>query len=203
MAFLGLTMAIWVITLGCFAFYERITYRHSFGQGIRRLSAGQWGMFLAHMGLAVTVIGIAFSQNYSIERDVRMSPGDSVVLEGYSFKLAEVKLIDGPNYTADIGTLIVTKGDREVATLRPEKRYYTTTKMVMTEAAIDAGIGRDLYGALGENLSAGQWSVRLYYKPFMRWIWFGGLFMALGGFLCMLDARYRPFNAAKREVTPS
>ncbi|VFS59257.1 Cytochrome c-type biogenesis protein CcmF [Leminorella grimontii] len=155
------------------------------------------------MGLAVTVIGIAFSQNYSIERDVRMKPGDSVALEGYSFKLVDVKLIDGPNYTADVGTLVVTKGDGQVATLTPEKRYYATTKMVMTEAAIDAGIGRDLYGALGENLGDGQWSVRLYYKPFMRWIWFGGLFMALGGILCMLDARYRPLKAAKREVVAS
>ncbi|GKX54445.1 c-type cytochrome biogenesis protein CcmF [Leminorella grimontii] len=202
-AFIGLMMAIWVATLSCFAFYERITYRHSFWQGARRLSAGQWGMFLAHMGLAVTVIGIAFSQNYSIERDVRMKPGDSVALEGYSFKLVDVKLIDGPNYTADVGTLVVTKGDGQVATLTPEKRYYATTKMVMTEAAIDAGIGRDLYGALGENLGDGQWSVRLYYKPFMRWIWFGGLFMALGGILCMLDARYRPLKAAKREVVAS
>lgn len=198
MTLIGLMMGIWIIVLTLLALYERIMHREQFISGLKGLSFSQWGMAIAHLGVAVTVIGIAFSQNYSVERDVRLKPGEGIILNNYQFTFQEVSHITGPNYTADKGVLEVRLGDKFIATLMPEKRYYSTTKMVMTEAAIDAGIGRDLYAALGENLGNGDWSVRLYYKPFMRWIWGGGLMMALGGLLCMLDGRYRAYRSKIR-----
>lgn len=198
MTYIGLVMGFWMTLLTLLELYERVMHRSRFVSGLKGLSLSQWGMVVAHLGVAVTVIGIAFSQNYSVERDVRLKSGESLVLNDYQFTFVEVSHISGPNYTADKGILEVRLGGTLVTTLMPEKRYYSTTKMVMTEAAIDAGIARDLYAALGENLGNGDWSVRLYYKPFMRWIWGGGLMMALGGLLCMFDGRYRAYRAKKR-----
>ncbi len=198
MTLIGLMMGIWIVLLTLLALYERIMHRDRFIAGLKGLSFSQWGMTIAHLGVAVTVIGIAFSQNYSLERDVRLKPGEGIILNHYQFTFHQVSHITGPNYTADKGVVEVRLGDKLITTLMPEKRYYATTKMVMTEAAIDAGIGRDLYAALGENLGNGDWSVRLYYKPFMRWIWGGGLMMAFGGLLCMLDGRYRAYRSKQR-----
>nr|VXZ83863.1 Cytochrome c-type biogenesis protein CcmF [Klebsiella pneumoniae] len=148
-------------------------------------------MVLGHVGVAVTVIGITFSQNYSVERDVRMRPGDSIDIHRYHFVFNGVRNIVGPNWTGGEGIIAVTRNGRPEATLYAEKRFYTASRMMMTEAAISGGLTRDLYAALGEELSDGSWAVRLYYKPFVRWIWYGGVLMALGGLCCMLDPRYR------------
>ncbi len=148
-------------------------------------------MTFGHVGLAVTVIGIAFSQNYSVERDVRMTAGDSVDIHHYRFVFREVRDAQGPNWRGAVGIIDVLRDDKPEATLRAEKRAYNSNRVVMTEAAIDGGLTRDLYAALGEELDDGSWAVRLYYKPFVRWIWYGGLLMALGGLLCLLDPRYR------------
>ncbi|EAQ3871363.1 hypothetical protein FHC34_26360, partial [Salmonella enterica] len=149
------------------------------------------GMVAAHLGLAVTITGIAFSQNYSVERDVRMRAGDSVTIHDYRFTFREVRDITGPNYRGGVALIGVTRHGEPEAVLHAEKRLYNTSRMVMTEAAIDGGLTRDLYAALGEELDNGAWAVRLYYKPFVRWIWAGGLLMALGGLLCLADPRYR------------
>lgn len=154
------------------------------------MSCGQRGMVLAHLGVAVTVIGIAFSQNFSVERDVRMRPGESVQIQDYRFTFDGVKESVGPNWVGSTGALTVTQNDRLVATLLAEKRRYGN-RMVMTEAAIDGGLTRDLYAALGEPLDNGAWALRLYIKPFVRWIWAGGLLMALGGLVCLADPRLR------------
>ena len=148
-------------------------------------------MVAAHLGLAVTIVGIAFSQNYSVERDVRMKSGDSVDIHEYRFTFRDVKEVTGPNWRGGVATIGVTREGKPETVLYAEKRYYNTAGSMMTEAAIDGGITRDLYAALGEELENGAWAVRLYYKPFVRWIWAGGLMMALGGLLCLFDPRYR------------
>ncbi|EOI3576156.1 heme lyase CcmF/NrfE family subunit [Cronobacter turicensis] len=187
----GLMMAVWVLVLTLMELIDRATHRYSLWRGLWKLSRSQWGMTLGHVGLAVTVIGIAFSQNYSVERDVRMTAGDSVDIHHYRFVFREVRDAQGPNWRGAVGIIDVLRDGKPEATLRAEKRAYNSNGVVMTEAAIDGGLTRDLYAALGEALDDGSWAVRLYYKPFVRWIWYGGLLMALGGMLCMLDPRYR------------
>lgn len=187
----GLMMAVWVLALTLMELLERATHRHSLWRGLGKLSRSQWGMTLGHVGLAVTVIGIAFSQNYSVERDVRMTAGDSVDIHHYRFVFREVRDAQGPNWRGAVGIIDVLRDGKPEATLRAEKRAYNSNRVVMTEAAIDGGLTRDLYAALGEELDDGSWAVRLYYKPFVRWIWYGGLLMAFGGLLCLLDPRYR------------
>ncbi|ELY2673367.1 heme lyase CcmF/NrfE family subunit [Cronobacter sakazakii] len=187
----GLMMAVLVLVLTLMELLERATHRHSLWHGLGKLSRSQWGMTLGHVGLAVTVIGIAFSQNYSVERDVRMTAGDSVDIHHYRFVFREVRDAQGPNWRGAVGIIDVLRDGKPEATLRAEKRAYNSNRVVMTEAAIDGGLTRDLYAALGEELNDGSWAVRLYYKPFVRWIWYGGLLMAFGGLLCLLDPRYR------------
>ncbi|EOI3551403.1 heme lyase CcmF/NrfE family subunit [Cronobacter turicensis] len=187
----GLMMAVWVLVLTLMELIDRATHRHGLWRGLWKLSRSQWGMTLGHVGFAVTVIGIAFSQNYSVERDVRMTAGDSVDIHHYRFVFREVRDAQGPNWRGAVGIINVLRDGKPEATLRAEKRAYNSNGVVMTEAAIDGGLTRDLYAALGEALGDGSWAVRLYYKPFVRWIWYGGLLMALGGLLCMLDPRYR------------
>lgn len=191
MTVVGLLMSLWAFVLTVMEVVERATDRHPFWRGLTRLGRSHWGMVAGHVGLVVTVIGIAFSQNYSIERDVRMKPGDSVDIHQYHFVFRDVRDITGPNYFGGEGVIEVSQNGHHVSTLRAEKRIYSSSRMEMTEAAIDGGLARDLYAALGEELADGSWAVRLYYKPFVRWIWFGGMLMAFGGVLCILDPRYR------------
>ncbi|NIF57023.1 heme lyase CcmF/NrfE family subunit [Enterobacter sp. Ap-916] len=197
MTVVGLLMAIWVFVLALMEVYQRATHRHGFWDGVRKIPASHWGMVSAHLGLAVTVVGIAFSQSYSVERDVRMKSGDSIDIHQYHFVFREVRDITGPNYRGGVGVIDVTRHGKPEATLHAEKRFYNSNRAMMTEAAIDGGFTRDLYAALGEELDDGSWAVRLYYKPFVRWIWAGGLLMALGGLCCLCDPRYR-----SRKVKP-
>ena len=128
---------------------------------------------------------------------MRLAPGESYTLAGYDFMLEKVQRVAGPNYTADQGTIMVGHAGRTVAQLQPQKRYYLRQSNPMTEAGIDAGITRDLFVALGEPLgNSGAWSLRIYHKPFVRWIWLGGLLMAFGGLLAASDRRY--FRLAKK-----
>jgi cytochrome c-type biogenesis protein CcmF len=147
---------------------------------------------MAHFGVAVFITGITLTSLYSIEKDVRMDLGEEVELAGYTFRLDEIRRFKGPNFEADEGVVSVTLNGEAVAVLKPQKRIYRVQQMPMTEAAIDAGLFRDLFFALGEPLgSRGAWSVRVYYKPFVRWIWLGAVFMALGGLIASSDKRYR------------
>ena len=190
-AVLGTMMTVIIVLLSLYEMHQRATHRDSFLQGITKLSRSHWGMLLAHLGVAMTVWGIAFSQNYSVERDVRMNVGDSVQIADYDFTFKGISDANGPNYIGGKAQIDITRHGQPEATLFAEKRLYTVSKMPMTEAAIDWGFTRDLYVALGEKLDNNAWALRLYYKPFIRWIWLGGLFMALGGLLCMFDRRYR------------
>ncbi|MDB9567234.1 heme lyase CcmF/NrfE family subunit [Providencia rettgeri] len=180
----GLMMACWIATLAFAEMRVRISKKI-------KLTPSYWGMVLAHLGLAVTIVGIAFSQNYSIERDVKMKPGDSISIRAYTFVFNGVREADGPNYQGVIGSISVKEKDKVIGVLMPEKRFYSVSRAVMTEAAIDGGFTRDLYAALGEEVAKDTWTMRLYYKPFVRWIWSGGVLMAIGALFCLFDPRYR------------
>ena len=188
---MGVMMSAIIVILSLYEMHTRATHRHSFLTGMLKLSRSHWGMVFAHLGVAMTVFGIAMSHNFSIEKDVRMREGDSVQILDYNFTFKGLKITDGANYQGGTADIEITRNGKPEATLHAEKRFYNVSKMGMTEAAIDWGFTRDLYAALGEQLDDGSWGLRLYYKPFIRWIWLGGLFMALGGLLCMLDKRYR------------
>jgi cytochrome c-type biogenesis protein CcmF len=149
-------------------------------------------MLVAHLGVAVFVVGVTLVKGYESDRDVKMRAGDTAELAGYSFRMESVTPVRGPNYTAAQARIIVTKGGKELAVMRPERRIYTVQEQVMTEAAIDPGITRDLYVSLGDPLDErGTWLVKLQHKPFVDWIWAGCLLMALGGGLAAADRRYR------------
>ena len=196
---LGVMMATVIVLLSVYELQQRATHRSGFFVGLTKLSRSHWGMVLAHLGVAMTIWGIAFSQNYSVERDVRMNVGDSVEIADYEYKFQGISNADGPNYAGGKAQVDILKNGKLEAVLFAEKRFYTVSKMTMTEAAIDWGFSRDIYVALGESLGDGSWALRLYYKPFIRWIWFGGVFMALGGLLCMFDRRYRFSNVLKEK----
>ncbi len=156
-----------------------------------------WGMSLAHFGLGIFIIGLAFTSSYTIEKDLRMSAGDSYQIGDYTYRFDGVSNRRGPNYLSQTGTVTVLKGAHTAAVLKPEKRVYLVQRMPMTEAGIDAGLTRDLYVALGEPLADGNsWAVRLYYKPYVRWIWLGPLVMVLGGIFAAGDRRYRTLRRA-------
>jgi len=167
------------------------------GQGfswsrLAKVPAGFYGMTIAHLGIAVFVVGITLTSVYSVEKDIRMAPGDSVDMSGYLFKFHGIKETQGPNFVAQQGLVTVSHNGQDVATLEPQKRVYQVQKMPMTEAAIDAGLFKDLFVAIGEPLGdEGAWSLRIYYKSFIRWIWLGAVFMAIGGFCATCDKRYR------------
>jgi cytochrome c-type biogenesis protein CcmF len=142
-------------------------------------------MHLAHFGMAVLVLGITGVKSYEVERDVRMAVGDTVTIAPYTFRLAGVEDVMGPNYKAVRAQVKVLKNDQVIEVLRPQKRRYFSTAMPMTEAAIDSGVMRDLYVSLGDALPGAtpSWSMRVYYKPFVPWLWAGVLTMVLGGVL--------------------
>ena len=149
-------------------------------------------MFLAHLGFAACVTGIVATSQYNIEHDLKMSPGDTEALAGYEFRFVELASVKGPNFVADEARFEITRNGELVAQLSPQKRRYLATGQVMTEAAIDGGLFRDLYVAMGEPIGQdGAWAVRLHYKPMVRWMWLGAILMALGGFTTVADKRYR------------
>ena len=192
LAFLGWVMAMWIITMHGFELHQRATHRHSFVEGVKKLPRSHWAMIMGHLGLAVTVIGIAMVQNYSVERDVRLAPGEHYQINDYDFYFKGLRDHDGPNYDGYIADFEITKDGNYVNTLHAEKRFYRTAKSMMTEAAIDRGVTRDLYIAMGEQLDDGRsWAIRIYHKPFVRWIWLGAIFMSIGGILAISDKRYR------------
>jgi len=163
----------------------------------KRVPRGVLGMACAHIGVGVFVIGVTYVSAYGIERDLRMERGSEVSIGDHTFRFDEVRRIEGPNYTADEGVFTVIEGGRTVATLHAQKRIYRMQGSPMTEAGIDPGLTRDLYVSLGEDLGGGAWSVRVYYKPFVRWIWVGALIMAFGGGLAASDRRYRILRREK------
>jgi cytochrome c-type biogenesis protein CcmF len=156
-----------------------------------KLPRGFLGMQMAHLGLAWVVAGIALVSGLETERNVKMNVGDTTHLAGYSFTFQGADLVDGPNYRAARGNLQVSVDGKPVFILHPEKRVYNASGMPMTEAAINYGFTRDVYAAMGEELDNGAWTVRVFHKPFINWLWIGGAFLMLGGVLAASDRRYR------------
>jgi len=182
---IGLTTGAWVIGSVLLDPIARLR-----GKG-PRLTRAMIGMHLAHLGIGMTVIGITVTSSFTIEIDQRIAPGESVTVGGYAFRFDGVQEISGANYEAVRGTFTVSRGEREITELLPEKRVYRVQASAMTEAGIDVGWTRDLFVALGEPLGDGSWSVRIQYKPMIRFIWLGALVMALGGLIAVSDRRYR------------
>jgi len=190
-AVLGLFfICAWVLLAGARDILDK-TRNKGLWRGMRSLTRSYWGMQLGHLGMVVCAVGVVLSSQYSDERDLKMAPGDVLELGGYRFIFEGAKHHEGPNYTSDKASVLVYEGERQIARLHPEKRLYTVQQMPMTEAGIDPGFTRDLYVALGEPLENGAWAVRVHIKPFVRWIWLGGLLTALGGVLAAMDRRYR------------
>jgi cytochrome c-type biogenesis protein CcmF len=182
---LGLVLVAWVMLGTAVQIRERLKS----GRAPRSF----WGMHLAHLGMSVTLLGIVMVKNYETERDVRMVPGDTVQAGSYTLRFKGVSQEPGPNYSASRGELELIKDGKVQRLMHPEKRAYFSSAMPMTEADIDSGVTRDVYVSLGDPLEGGEgaWSVRVYFKPFVDWIWFGTLMMALGGLLAASDRRYR------------
>ena len=197
----GTLLAAWVIGASVQEVWKRVRAKPTFAAGVASVPRGAWGMTLAHLGLGVWTLGVAFASTFSVEKDVRLGPGGVADIGGYDFRFEGVVETQGPNFVSDTGRVVIARGGREIATLIPEKRLYPSQGSVMTEAAVDHTPLRDLYVALGEPIDktqpGGDWALRLYYKPMMRMVWIGGLLMFLGGILAASDRRYR---LASRQV---
>ncbi len=198
----GVLLAAWIVTTAITNLVGRL--REHPAPSLRAKLAAQpgsyYGMLLAHVGVAVFIIGVTLVKGYETEKDLRMEIGDTATIAGYTFRLDAIRERAGPNFNAARGTLTVTRDGKPVTVMHPEKRLYTATKTPMTEAAIDTGFTRDLYASLGEPVSRTAWSVRLHHKPFIDWIWFGCLMMALGGVMAVLDRRYRSVRSTAAQA---
>ena len=187
----GALVAVAGCVLGCWAIataFEDIV-RRSRGRRVM-LPRNVVGMALSHAGVGIFVIGVSLVSGFGSEHDVRLAPGESTEMVGYDFTFVGTRHVEGPNFTAEIGDFIVRKDGEQIAELYPAKRRYNAGGQTMTESGIDIGFTRDLYVSLGEPLSGDAWSVRIYHRPFVRWIWAGGFIAALGGLIALSDKRY-------------
>jgi cytochrome c-type biogenesis protein CcmF len=157
----------------------------------KRFTGSYWGMVIAHIGLAACALGVGMSSSYDEQRDLRMMPGDAVKISDYEFRFGGVNRVDNANFVAFRGEVSVTEKTGMTINLFPEKRNYKAGGQVMTEAAIDASLARDLYVSLGEPLQGEAWAVRLQIKPLVRFIWLGSVLIGFGGLLAAFDKRYR------------
>ena len=181
---LGLAAALWIAITTLKDLFLRLSQKLS-------LSLSYAGMVMAHLGVAIFIAGVTVTMSYSVEKDLRMVPGSSYDIAGYEFRFQGIRKVQGENYTADEAIIEVWLDNEKTGELFPQKRVYSGKSSPMTDASIDKTFFRDLYGALGEELENGAWSMRVYYKPMIRWIWLGCIFMTFGGVLAVSDRRYR------------
>lgn len=197
--FMSAALCLWVLVWMVIDIKDKTRNARSLGAGLKRLHMGYWGMQLAHLGILLSVMGIAITTSLSIEKDIAMQKNQSVEVQGYQFRMDELKKIRGANFDATQAVVSVRKNNQVVATLYPEKRHYVVSQMPMTEASIQYNPFRDIYMAMGEPIlgvnqseaDATKWAVRIYIKPGVRWVWWGGFVIALGAILSMFDKRYR------------
>jgi cytochrome c-type biogenesis protein CcmF len=203
LASLTLMIATWIFLTILRDLHTRVNGRGRRGwwAGLASLRPAYLGMQIAHAGLAVFVVAVAMVMTYEEERDVRLVPGETVEVSGYEFRFLGTSIVQGPNYIAERGTVEVSRNGRAVTTLRPEKRDYASQEMPMTQASLHRRPFRDLYVSLGDPLGGGAWVVRVYYKPYMTWMWSGILMMVFGGMLAAADRRYR--LATARQQVPA
>jgi cytochrome c-type biogenesis protein CcmF len=200
---LGLLLALWIVATAVLNLWERVKITSgqlTVWQKLRMQTRSYYGMHLAHIGVAAFIVGVTLVTGYESEKDVRMTAGDTVTVGGYIFRLNSVREVQGPNYVAARGEVEVIKNSESIEKMYPEKRSYLASGNAMTETAINTGLFRDLYVSLGEPLGDGAWSVRVYYKPFVDWIWGGAVLMALGGGLALSDRRYLLAARKERQV---
>ena len=198
MLVVGVFMGIWVTSTTLILLRNRIVARQeatpNLVDNLKGIPLAFYGMLLAHLGIGVFILGVTLVKGYESEQDLRMDKNDIAKIGNLDFKFNGVAKIQGPNYESAQGTFTVTSDGKQVAVLQPEKRFYPVQGSVMTEADIKPGLVKDLYISLGEPLEDGAWSVRIYIKPFVQWIWAGAILMALGGFCALADKRYRVRN---------
>lgn len=187
----GMSLFSWIIVTVVVDWIKKLRNSTDKWTRLKKIPVSYYAMMFAHIGFAITIVGVTLVSVYSEEKDVRMSPGEKLEFAGYRFEFKGTQLVAGANYQADQARLEISKNGIPEVTLLPEKRRYNVKGSMMTEAAIDPGLFRDLYVAMGEPLGEGAWAVRIHYKPFVRWLWLGGILMAFGGFLSVTDKRYR------------
>lgn len=192
LALLGTTLALWVVI------FTAVELKQTLNKvAFTKLPLSHFSMVLGHIGLAFVIAGVALTSQYSVQRDVKMHVGERSELKGYQFNFETIRNIQGPNYEGWAAVINVTKNQSAVAQLLAEKRFYPVQRTTMTEAAIDDGFFRDIYISLGERLPDGAWGLRLYVKPYVRWIWLGGIIVSIAGGLTLFDRRYRQKKSAK------
>ena len=186
-----MAMAFWILAATAVSVLDRLRHARSEGSARRRLRPAFLGMTLAHIGFAVTIVGITGVSAWDRQTDLSMREGGSYEFGGYEFRFGGLAQYDGPNYRATRGHVELLKDGERIAMLTPEKRVYPAQPQPMTEASIDATLARDVFVALGEPVGDGAWAVRVQVKPLIRLIWLGPLIMAIGGLLAVSDRRYR------------
>ncbi|MGE4231682.1 MAG: heme lyase CcmF/NrfE family subunit [Dongiaceae bacterium] len=191
---IGFALALWVMGTSLAIPIARLRARQA-------IPGAVLGMVIAHFGIGLSTLGITGVQSFKIEQDVALAVGEAANVGGYDFRLTSLKDVQGPNFIAVEGEVVVSRDGEPVATLHPQKRLYNSGGNPMTEAGIEVGAARDLFAALGEDLGQGRWSLRLQYKPLIRYIWLGALLIALGGGIAALDRRYRRSALAKEAAT--
>jgi len=190
-ASIAVALAAWIVLVMLRDIWNKISNKASKWNGLRTLTLSYWGMQLAHLGMAVMIVGTVLTTAFSRENSVLLFPGQEAEVGEYRFTFNGTSIVEGPNYRADEASLVVHRDDKLVTLLNPQKRLYVASRNVSTEMAIEANLARDLFVALGEHKGGGAWSMTIYVKPFVRWIWLGAIFMAFGGFVSALDKRYR------------
>ncbi|RYY75279.1 MAG: heme lyase CcmF/NrfE family subunit [Gammaproteobacteria bacterium] len=200
-AAIAVFISSWIATALVADFFYRLRNADSVINGLKKISLSYYAMVVAHLGIAVTVIGVALTSVYSIERDLRMEEHNTVDMLGYEFTLQSLQKVKGPNYIADEAFITVAYKGKALNDMHPQKRRYYARGNVMTEVALDTGLFRDIYVAMGEPVADNAWAVRVHVKPFVRWIWLGALMMAFGAVLAVADKRYRK-RVQVAETTP-
>ena len=186
-----IALALWILLSAVRDIKNKVANKKTLSAGLASLPLSYYGMQLAHLGVATMIVGAALTSVYSTEKSVLLSPGERMNLGGYAFEFVGAKPITGPNFRGMEATLEVYRGEEFLRELHPERRLYLASGTPSTEMAIDAGFWRDLFVTLGEEKGAAAWSMTIYVKPFVRWVWLGAIFMCLGGVVAAGDKRYR------------
>jgi cytochrome c-type biogenesis protein CcmF len=183
----GVSAALWIIVTSLIQPIRSLRRK----DGTAGITRSALGMSVAHLGMGLFVLGATITSAFNIETDRALTPGQSIEVGGYDFEMLELRDVQGPNYSAIEAVIDIRRDGEYVATVRPQKRQYLVQKSWMTEAGIYVTWNKDLFVALGDQLGNGAWSVRVQYKPMIRFIWFGAMIMALGGLIAVSDRRYR------------
>jgi len=190
-ATLAVALGAWITLSIVKDISNKVSNKITIWQGLGSLSLSYYGMQAAHFGIAVMFVGVGLTSYFSSEKSVLLQPGQSTELDDYSFTFMQSTPVTGPNYIGDEAQIMVRRNDADIEILYPQRRVYLASGTPSTEMAIDAGFLRDLFVTLGEEKESGAWSMTIYVKPFVRWIWLGAILMAFGGTLAAGDKRYR------------